>query len=75
MTVLARFDILGTPVQQGSKKGFMQGGRVQLVEDAGPRHKSWRATVAEAARTVADADPLAAEGREPTEEPTEEPET
>lgn len=59
MSVLARFDILGTPVQQGSKRGFNRGGRVQLVEDAGPRHKAWRATVADRAREIADADPLA----------------
>lgn len=59
MSVLARFDILGTPVQQGSKRAFVRGGRAQLVEDAGPRHKAWRTIVADRARDIADADPLA----------------
>lgn len=35
----------GTPIPQGSKKAFVRGGRVSLVE-ANPGLKSWRSAVA-----------------------------
>ena len=34
----------GTPIPQGSKKAFVRGGRVSLVE-ANPKHKVWRSAV------------------------------
>lgn len=47
----------GTPVQQGSKKGFYNPriGRVQMTDDNKARLQPWRATVTAAARnTIAD---------------------
>ena len=43
------FFVEGTPRPQGSKRGFVRGGRVVLVENS-KYHKEWRKTVAEAAR-------------------------
>lgn len=39
----------GRPKPQGSKRGFVQGGKVRLVEAGGDAHKDWRATVTSAA--------------------------
>tara|TARA_Y100000593_G_scaffold4213_4_gene8344 strand:- start:7397 stop:7861 length:465 start_codon:yes stop_codon:yes gene_type:complete len=43
------FFVEGTPRPQGSKRGFVRGGRVVLVENS-KYHKEWRKTVAEAAK-------------------------
>lgn len=50
------FVALGDPVPQGSKSGFVRGGRVVIVEGKGKasaRHKAWRALVAEQAEIAA----------------------
>lgn len=48
----------GTPIPQGSKKAFVRGGRVSLVE-ANPKHKSWRSAVTAACSSVwTDREPL-----------------
>jgi Holliday junction resolvase RusA-like endonuclease len=36
------FFIPGIPVPQGSKRGFVRGGKVRLVEAAGEKHTIWR---------------------------------
>lgn len=43
------FFVEGTPRPQGSKRGFVRGGRVVLVENS-KYHKAWRKTVSEAAK-------------------------
>lgn len=51
--LLIRLEVVGTPVPQGSKSAIVIGGRARVVEGKGNQraaHKSWRATVAEAAR-------------------------
>lgn len=50
MTALT-IDVLGTPAPQGSKKGFYNPrlGRVQIVEDAKVKTKTWRQDVLAAA--------------------------
>lgn len=50
MTV--RFFVEGVPVPQGSKTGYVRGGRVVLVDANASRLKPWRAVVAAAARAV-----------------------
>jgi Holliday junction resolvase RusA-like endonuclease len=48
------FEVLGVPAPQGSKTGFMQHGKVRMVESASAtgraKVRSWRAAVAEVAR-------------------------
>lgn len=59
--VLAQFDVVGSPAPQGSKSAVMIAGRPRLLEGKGDqrqRHKSWRATVAAAAREAAPVDPF-----------------
>lgn len=59
MTTLTRFRVLGKPAPQGSKRGFISGGKVRLVESAGDSHKAWRHAVAdEANRTWAGQPPI-----------------
>jgi len=43
------FFVEGTPRPQGSKRGFVRGGRVVLVENS-KYHKEWRKAVSEAAK-------------------------
>lgn len=45
------FNVIGVPVQQGSKR-HVGGGR--MIESAGTRHRDWRHAVAVEARRVAD---------------------
>ena len=47
---MIRFDVVGVPGQQGSKR-HIGGGR--LIESAGTRHRDWRHAVATEARSVA----------------------
>ena len=47
---MIRFDVVGVPVQQGSKR-HIGGGR--MIESAGTRHRDWRHAVATEARAVA----------------------
>jgi len=50
------FYALGDPISQGSKSGFVRGGRVVIVEGKGKasaRHKAWRALVAREAEVAA----------------------
>ena len=54
MSLVATFYAAGTPRPQGSKRGFVQGGQVRLVESGGVKHKDWRATVAHAAHDAMD---------------------
>lgn len=44
------FRVLGVPVPQGSKKGYVVGGRVVLVESSEKQLKPWREAVAHAAK-------------------------
>mgnify|MGYP003636452069 CR=1 FL=1 len=46
------FDVYGLPAPQGSKKGFVQGGRVRLIE-VSKKVKPWRARVAAVAKKAA----------------------
>lgn len=46
------FDVVGIPTPQGSKRAYVRGGRVNLVEQAGAALKTWRAEVADAARAA-----------------------
>jgi crossover junction endodeoxyribonuclease RusA len=50
------FDVYGTPAPQGSKQGFIRGGRVVLVEGSSAsgreRHTTWRELVWAEARAV-----------------------
>jgi crossover junction endodeoxyribonuclease RusA len=48
---LAAFDVVGVPVQQGSKR-HVGGGR--MIESGGTRHREWRHAVATEARRVAE---------------------
>lgn len=43
------FEVLGLPVQQGSKSAFVRGGKAVMVE-SGKGHAAWRTDVANAAR-------------------------
>lgn len=50
---MIRLVVLGAPVTQGNKSGFVRGGRVVMVEGKGPgrqRHKDWRSAVTHAAQ-------------------------
>jgi Holliday junction resolvase RusA-like endonuclease len=47
---VAEFFVPGVPVPQGSKKGFVRGGRAQLVDDNAATLGPWRATVTALAR-------------------------
>jgi crossover junction endodeoxyribonuclease RusA len=49
-----RFEVVGLPVQQGSKKHVGNG----VMVEAAKGHKAWRAEVADAARDVADGRPF-----------------
>jgi Holliday junction resolvase RusA-like endonuclease len=48
--VTLSFRVLGVPVPQGSKKGYVVAGRVVLVESSEKQLKPWREAVAHAAR-------------------------
>lgn len=39
--------VAGAPIPQGSKRAFVRGGRVSIVE-ANPKHKAWRSAVTDA---------------------------
>lgn len=55
--MIAKISVEGEPIPQGSKSGFVRGGRVVLVEGKGKgtlRHKAWRAKVALEAKSWAD---------------------
>jgi Holliday junction resolvase RusA-like endonuclease len=54
VTPLVEFDVLGTPMPQGSKKAFMARGRAMMKESS-PGHASWRNAVADKARDTRDA--------------------
>jgi Holliday junction resolvase RusA-like endonuclease len=47
--VTIRFDVVGVPAPQGSKRAFVNGGRAIMTEASGPRQKAWRQAVAGAA--------------------------
>lgn len=51
LTEPVAFSVHGTPMTQGSKRGFVnpRNGRVILTEAGGARHKDWRAAIAAAA--------------------------
>lgn len=44
-----QFRVYGTPAPQGSKNGFLVGGKVRIVDQNGNSLKSWRNAVAEMA--------------------------
>ena len=50
---LHKFDVLGIPKPQGSKKAFSANGRAMLKESGGLSHAAWRNAVAEAAQREA----------------------
>ncbi len=52
MTRRLEFDVIGTPAPQGSKKGFVRGGRAVLVESSA-KVAPWREDVARRAALVA----------------------
>ena len=52
------FSVYGLPITQGSKKGYNQGGRVQIVDANAPKLKPWRAQVTAAAKEAATRYPL-----------------
>ena len=54
---LHKFDVLGIPKPQGSKKAFNANGRAMLKESGGLSHAAWRNAVAEAAQREADTHP------------------
>lgn len=58
------FEVTGTPAPQGDKSAILRGGKPRLIEGksgaARDRHKTWRATVADAARDVAGHDDVPA---------------
>lgn len=43
------FDVLGIPVPQGSKRGFVVGNRAVIVDDTKVTLREWRSAVAQAA--------------------------
>lgn len=43
--------VAGAPIPQGSKRAFVRGGRVSIVE-ANPKHKAWRSAVTDAVASV-----------------------
>ena len=45
-----RLFVAGTPIPQGSKRAWVQGGKVMMKEDAGVRHSTWRNEVTGQAR-------------------------
>lgn len=47
-----KFKVYGLPVTQGSKKGFMVGKRVNIVDVNDKKLKDWRATVAQSAQVA-----------------------
>ncbi len=51
------FFVAGKAAPGGSKKGYIRGGKVAMV-DAGKGNKEWRNRVADRAREVYDGDPL-----------------
>lgn len=57
---ICEFEVIGLPVQQGSKSAFVRDGKAVMTEAAGAKHEAWRTVVAQAARDVADQ--VAAEG-------------
>lgn len=54
---LHKFDVLGIPKPQGSKKAFSANGRAMLKESGGLSHAAWRNAVAEAAQREASSHP------------------
>ncbi len=50
---LVEFEVLGTPMPQGSKKAFSAHGRAMMKEAGGLNHAAWRNAVASAAKDVA----------------------
>ena len=48
------FDVLGTPVTQGSAKAFVVGGRARVTHDKRGPLLDWRSDIAHAASQVAD---------------------
>lgn len=52
------FDVRGKPITQGSKKGFVRGGKVAMVESGGQGLKDWRYAMAEEGRRVIGGDPM-----------------
>jgi len=56
--VLARFQVLGTPRPQGSKRSFVAaGGQVRTVESNATSHARWRNAVADKAYEITQAEP------------------
>jgi Holliday junction resolvase RusA-like endonuclease len=53
VTVLVEFEVLGTPMSQGSKKAFVANGRAMMKESSGG-HAAWRNAVARAAKDIVD---------------------
>lgn len=47
------FDVIGTPMPQGSKRAFAVKGRAMMTEAGGLKHAAWRNAVADAAKAVA----------------------
>lgn len=47
---MLRFNVPGVPKPQGSKRGFIVGGRVNLVEASGNDLKAWRQAITLTAR-------------------------
>lgn len=47
-----KFKVYGLPVTQGSKKGFVVGKRVNIVDVNDKKLKDWRATVAQSAQVA-----------------------
>ena len=52
MTGWLEFDVTGTPAPQGSKRAYVRGDRVSLVETSGAALKAWRWAVADAGRVA-----------------------
>ena len=56
MIAVVRFDVIGTPAPQGSKRGFVNKatGKVSMVESSSERVRSWREDVRAAALAAVD---------------------
>jgi Holliday junction resolvase RusA-like endonuclease len=57
---MIQFEVLGTPMPQGSKKAFAAHGRAMMKEAGGLNHAAWRNAVAKAAKDVAGHDGVTA---------------
>lgn len=55
---MIEFHVYGQPIPQGSKKAFIRGGRIALVE-ANPRLRAWRAAITASARAAWNGVPVA----------------